>query len=134
MTLCFDWITALFTTPGSRSRTYLSTKTLFSQGLVLSFLCLWLFTVLIPTTVFVRTRHAKVSDSTNMLPENLATVDTVYWNIGFLRCLAAAPWFSFIAAFPTAIVALCASRLAIDPRVSNENATAEGKGKMSDSG
>jgi len=85
-----------------------------AQAAGFAFLSLWLFTVLVPTTFFVRTRSAIIS-SDNSGPVNGAAFDASiqisYWNYGFLRCLAAAPWFSLIFALPATIATIAAWRL-----------------------
>jgi len=114
--LVSDWTIALFryspndpkTRTGSHQDQPISTSSLRIQSAVLSFLTVWLFATLIPTTRFVRTRSAMIT-SNAPIPSSLATfADPLYWNYGFLRCLAAAPWFSFMAAFPTVLVTICA--------------------------
>lgn len=86
--LIWDWISLLFSsgTQNGSSSQRISTRTLKLQAAVFGFLSLWIFTVLVPSTLFVRTRHAKVMDSMSnmtMLPANLSTVDTRYWDYGF---------------------------------------------------
>lgn len=127
--LISDW---MFTSSSSQSavpRQRISTKTLKLQAALFSFLLLWLLAVLIPSTAFVRTHHAKVfdgSDNATVLPANLSSVDTRYWDYGFLRCLGAAPWFILIASLPLAFVTICAAHLL---PVSSQNETLATKEK-----
>jgi len=116
VTLVIDWITHLFRPQpkkyvkecseealASAVRLPLSTRTLGFQTAALSFLTLWLLVVLIPSTLFVRTRsaHLTIQNNTSM---TLPFVDTRYWDYGFLRCLGAAPWFSFIFSLPASVI------------------------------
>lgn len=59
-----------------------STRTLGVQTLVLSFLSVWLLSVLIPSTLFSRTRSAHLMIQTTS-PEASVSVDPVYWDYGF---------------------------------------------------
>jgi hypothetical protein len=68
-----------FTSPG---RLPFSTRTLGLQTVTLSFLTVWLLAVLIPSTVFVRTRSAHLTIQTTVLM-SLPSVDTKYWDYGF---------------------------------------------------
>jgi hypothetical protein len=68
-----------FASPG---RFPFSTRTLGFQTVTLSFLTVWLLAVLIPSTVFVRTRSAHLTTQTTALM-NLPSVDTKYWDYGF---------------------------------------------------
>jgi len=128
--LIWDWLSLLLTSSGAQSSVRrVSTRTLKLQAALLGFLSLWLFTILVPSTFFVRTRHAKVFDGSNnmtMLPANLSTVDTRYWDYSFLRCLAAAPWFTLIASLPTTIVTIFAAHFV---PVSNEGEAVAAKEK-----
>jgi len=84
-----------------------STRTLGLQTLVLSFLSVWIFAVLIPSTLFSRTRsaHLTITGPVASVASQLSLgIDTMYWDYGFLRCLAAAPWFSLIFSLPASIV------------------------------
>ncbi|TDL17703.1 hypothetical protein BD410DRAFT_901247 [Rickenella mellea] len=109
-----DWVSALVKTRHSNSingQLPLSTRALKYQAMALSFTTLWLFTVLIPTTVFVRQRSAKVTirqlDATadGTVAAVVVGVPLSFWDSkGYtVRCLAAAPWFTFIAAFPASL-------------------------------
>jgi hypothetical protein len=62
----------------------LSTRTLGFQTAVLSFLTVWLFAVLIPSTIFVRTRsaHLTIQNNTTMV---VPFVDARYWDYGFCK-------------------------------------------------
>jgi len=128
--LIWDWISLSYSPSGTQNPPVqrISTKTLKLQAALFGFLSLWLLTVLIPSTAFVRTRHAKVFDGSNnmmMLPANLSTVDTRYWDYGFLRCLGAAPWFTLIASIPMTIVTICAAHLLPASREDEALATKE---------
>ncbi|KIM74900.1 hypothetical protein PILCRDRAFT_827823 [Piloderma croceum F 1598] len=115
--LIIDWIRYLYSprpklsakeggdeeASASPGRFPFSTHTLCFQTITLSFLTVWLLAILIPSTVFVRTRSAHVTIQTTM-PMSLPSVDTKYWDYGFLRCLGAAPWFSLIFSFPASII------------------------------
>jgi len=115
VTLAFDWIRHAFrpqVKPGvnewSGEETCaamlpLSTRTLGFQTIALTFLTLWLFAILIPSTFIVRTHsaHLTVQKDVSM---TLTPINVRYWDYGFLRCLAAAPWFSLVFSFPTSIV------------------------------
>jgi len=85
-----------------------STRTLRMQALTLAFLTTWMFSVLIPSTVFSRTRGAKVTMGGIMISPGMSPTDPVYWDYGFLRCLAAAPWFTFVFSFPATIASIAA--------------------------
>jgi len=113
--LIIDWIQHLFRPRSETSakewsdeeasvvRLPLSTRTLGFQTAVLSFLTVWLFVVLIPSTIFVRTRSAHLTiqnNTTTIVP----FVDARYWDYGFLRCLGAAPWFNFIFSVPASVI------------------------------
>jgi len=114
--LMIDWITHLFRPQPknnvkecseealpSAMRLPLSTRTLGFQTVALSFLTLWLVVVLIPSTIFVRTRSAHLTIQNNTLI-TLPFVDTRYWDYGFLRCLGVAPWFSCIFSLPASVI------------------------------
>jgi len=81
-----------------------STRTLRVQMYLLAFLCIWIMTVLIPTSIFVRTRWAKVSSSGSNFQAPVLSTNSNYWAYGFLRCLAAAPWFCFVVGVPATLV------------------------------
>ena len=68
----------------SAVRLPLSTRTLGFQTAVLSFLTVWLFAVLIPSTIFVRTRsaHLTIQNNTTMV---VPFVDARYWDYGFCK-------------------------------------------------
>jgi len=66
----------------SPSRIPFSTRTLGFQTVTLSFFTVWLLAVLIPSTVFVRTRSAHLTIQTTTLM-TLPSVDTKYWDYGF---------------------------------------------------
>jgi len=128
VTLLWDWASLLFSpTSTSPITPRTSSKTLKLQSILFSILAVALVSVLIPTTIFVRVRHAKVFDGNGVmvLPENLE-VDTTYWAYGFIRCLAAAPWFTFIAFFPTTTVTIFASKLRQVDEMYAVNETLEG--------
>jgi len=101
-----DWVRRL-RSPQGPQRVPLSTKTLLTQTCILAFLSVWSLTVLISTTAIVRTRHAMVMAQGNLSAPVLST-DTRYWDYGFLRCTAAAPWFSFLFSAPATIASGCA--------------------------
>lgn len=67
-----------------------STRTLGFQTLVLSFLSVWIFAVLVPSTLFSRTRSAHVTveelgfAASQMSP--IVVIDTQYWGFGFCEC------------------------------------------------
>ncbi|KZS97139.1 hypothetical protein SISNIDRAFT_547191 [Sistotremastrum niveocremeum HHB9708] len=123
--LSVDWIKSLrrpSTTPTSMKEKMpsivvpVSTRSLHLQSIILAFLSIWLLALLIPTTIIVRTKSAHVSvflDSPmeSVTPSQLMP-DPIYWDYPFLRCLAAAPWFSFIFAFPATIITIIAAHFA----------------------
>lgn len=144
LTLSYDWIRHLLRPKPTRSQEKmdssdrlpattarygpLSTRTLGFQALLLSFLSVWIFAVLIPSTLFSRTRSAHLTvTGFDVVPEVSLDIVTKYWDYGFcectsfnpkqkpintnrsvytikVRCLAAAPWFSLIFSLPTSIV------------------------------
>ena len=55
----------------------LSTRTLGLQTLVLSFLSVWIFAVLVPSTLFSRTRSARLGLDTSQLS---LEIDTMNWD------------------------------------------------------
>lgn len=105
-----------------------STRTLGFQTLVLSFLSVWIFAVLIPSTLFSRTRSAHLTikelgfAASQISSSRIIVYDPKYWDYGFcecisklsdnqnikirskVRCLASAPWFSLIFSLPASIV------------------------------
>jgi hypothetical protein len=142
--LIFDWFAHLSRSRHERSakahggeglltgaeRRPFSTRTLGFQAVTLSFLTVWLLATLIPTTIFVRTRSARVTVNENTTMMLALSVDARYWDYGFCkdtvrlrlshyklmvlhegRCLAAAPWFSFIFSFPATFVTWVAWKL-----------------------
>lgn len=62
-----------------------STRTLRFQTITLSFLSVWLLTVLIPSTLFSRTGSAHLTIQNNS-PASMVFVDPVYWDYGFCEC------------------------------------------------
>jgi len=119
--LGFDWIMHLlrptpiaYTTGKERSssadeaapvqppiRLPFSTRTLVFQTLLLSFLSIAILAVLIPSTILARTGSGHLAiqgESTDFL------FDARYWDYGFLRCLAAAPWFTLVFSAPASAV------------------------------
>ncbi|KAF8578538.1 hypothetical protein K439DRAFT_1663690 [Ramaria rubella] len=129
LSLAFDWINHLLNPKPKQSakerkiededmqsqRPPFSTRTLGFQTAALSFLTVWMFAVLIPSTIFVRTRsaHMTIQDT---IPNVSLLVDTRYWDYGFLRCLGAAPWFSVIFSIPATIVTWAAWKFSPSPR------------------
>ncbi|KAF8476483.1 hypothetical protein JB92DRAFT_1879835 [Gautieria morchelliformis] len=81
-----------------------STRTLRIQTIALVFLSVWLLAVLIPSTLFSRTRSAHLNIQQRSSSHSPVFVDPVYWDYGFLRCLAAAPWFSLVFSAPASAV------------------------------
>jgi len=83
------------------------------QAALFAFLSVWLFTVLVPTTFFVRTRTAMVSSTSGSAASAMfdASLQVSYWNYGFLRCLAAAPWFTLIFSLPATVLTFAAWRM-----------------------
>ncbi|KAF8509754.1 hypothetical protein BU17DRAFT_70313 [Hysterangium stoloniferum] len=78
-----------------------STRTLGFQTLILSFLSISALAVLIPSTIFARTGSGHLTiqgESTDF------SHDARYWDYGFLRCLAAAPWFTLVFSAPASVV------------------------------
>ncbi|KAF8800400.1 hypothetical protein BYT27DRAFT_6836507 [Phlegmacium glaucopus] len=117
--LSYDWIRHLLRPKSTRSqekmdsfdqlpirRSPFSTRTLGFQALILSFLSVWIFAVLIPSTLFARTRsaHLTIQRLDHHARHLSFNIDTMYWDYGFLRCLAAAPWFSLVFSLPASIV------------------------------
>jgi hypothetical protein len=125
LSLSYDWIRHLMRPKSTRTRSQVeekinssneqlattttqyapfSTRTLRMQTLMLSFLSVWLFAVLIPTTLFSRTRSAHLTVTGSDSLSLSAGIVTSYWDYGFLRCLTAAPWFSLIFSLPASLV------------------------------
>ena len=122
-----------------------STRTLGLQTLVLSFLSVWIFAVLVPSTLFSRTRSAHLTITSGLgfdASQLSLEIDTEYWDYGFcellthnlnrdfkltdiiiilfqkkVRCLAAAPWFSLIFSLPASIVTWVAWRSQSSSRI-----------------
>ena len=63
-----------------------STRTLGLQTLVLSFLSVWIFAVLVPSTLFSRTRSAHLTITGFDASQLSLEIDTVYWDYGFCEC------------------------------------------------
>jgi len=99
--LSYDWICHLSRPKSTRSQEKMgssdqlaircspfSTRTLGLQALVLSFLSVWIFTVLIPSTLFSRTRSAHLTiqglDAPNLSP----TFGSMYWDYGFCEYIS----------------------------------------------
>jgi len=97
----------------------LSTRTLRLQILVLSLLSLILFTGLVPSTLFARTGHAHLTIQPSN-PTLMSQIDTRYWDYGFLRCLAAAPWFTLIFSIPTILISWVALSISKSPLTSRK--------------
>ncbi|KAI0340451.1 hypothetical protein BDW22DRAFT_1360427 [Trametopsis cervina] len=103
-----DWIRTFRVRPQTKYPfTPRSTRTLLAQTYILAFMSVWAMSVLIPTTVFARTRNAMVHVQGDPNAP-VAHTDARYWDYGFLRCLAAAPWFTFIFSVPATIATACA--------------------------
>ena len=64
-----------------------STRTLRIQSYVYTFLCIWLVSVLIPTTFIVRNKSAKITvisnDNKASAMASVLMVDPLYWDYGF---------------------------------------------------
>ena len=65
-----------------------STRTLGLQTLVLSFLSVWILAVLIPSTLFARTRsaHITITGREFVLSRLIIEITTKYWDYGFCEC------------------------------------------------
>jgi hypothetical protein len=65
-----------------------STRTLGLQTLVLSFLSVWFFAILIPSTLFSRTRSAHLTITGVGFEASLLSVEITrrYWDYGFCEC------------------------------------------------
>jgi len=110
LSLSYDWIRHLLRSKPTRSQEKMdpsrqsgttqhvpfSTNTLGLQASLLSFLSVWMFAVLIPSTILSRTGSAHLKVTGFNGPNLSLDIVTRYWDYGFLRCLAAAPWFSLI--------------------------------------
>ncbi|KAF9054897.1 hypothetical protein BJ165DRAFT_743042 [Panaeolus papilionaceus] len=92
----------------------LSTRTLYAQTLLLGILSVAMISVLIPSTIFSRTGsgHLVVQQETVTIPVSFA-IDVVYWDYGFFRCLAAAPWFSMAVSLPATAITWVAWRFSL---------------------
>ena len=73
-----------------------TTKTLGFQAATLAFLTTWLFSVLIPSTVFSRTREAMVSINGVMLSPGMSPTDPIYWDYGFCACQVFPPFLAVL--------------------------------------
>jgi len=104
--LAYDWVRYLIRPevrrgltekqhPDDPPRRPFSTRTLNWQTILLFILTVWLMGVLIPATILSHTGNAMLTVSGGNLPANVF-IDTRYWDYGFLRCIAAAPWVDFI--------------------------------------
>ncbi|KAH9896779.1 hypothetical protein C8Q73DRAFT_687002 [Cubamyces lactineus] len=98
-----------------------STRTLTLQGLLLSFLTIWLFASLIPMTDFVANRQAKVTafigavpvpDSLIQTVQQELGVSSVYNQIGYLKNAVILPWFAFLFGAISSVLSLAAARRA----------------------
>ncbi|KAI0674228.1 hypothetical protein C8Q78DRAFT_1067327 [Trametes maxima] len=98
-----------------------STRTLKLQGLLTSFLTVWLFASLIPMTDFVANRGAKVSAflGTVQLPDSLIQaveqqlgVTSIYRDIDYLRLAVILPWIAFLFGAISSVLSLAAARRA----------------------
>jgi len=129
ISLSYDWIRHLLRRNSTRSQEKMdsseqldiqhvpfSTRTLGLQALVLSFLSVWIFAVLIPSTLFSRTRSAHLTVTGLLASQLTLEITTLYWDYGFLRCLASAPWFSLIFSLPASIVTWIAWRSRLGTR------------------
>jgi len=83
----------------------LSPTALRLQGASLAFCAVWLFSVLVPYTLFYATRGAKVYasiDGVSLPEEAVKTVEgalgltSTYKDLHFLRLVAILPWFTFL--------------------------------------
>ena len=119
--LAADWMRLLFG-PSKKASTVISNHTLRIQSYALTFVLAWVLIILIPSTIFVRTRQAKIVGTVN--PADPVTLtDPVYRHYGFskltanlpsniasnplffsfpVRCLTIAPWFTLIFGIPAA--------------------------------
>ena len=80
--LAYDWIATLVKQHASRALP-ISTRTLKMQSIILMVLTIWLFAILIPSTVFSRTRSARTDESTCTTHDLPIQANPVYWNHGF---------------------------------------------------
>jgi len=70
----------------SARRLPLSTRTLGIQTAVMSCLAVWLIAVLVPSTLFARTRSAHLNVRGNTSTDLPFGIDTRYWDYGFRKC------------------------------------------------
>ncbi|KAJ8457515.1 hypothetical protein ONZ51_g11484 [Trametes cubensis] len=98
-----------------------STRTLTAQGLLLSFLTIWLFASLIPMSDFVANRQAKVTAFIGAVPvpdsliqsvQQELGVSSVYNQIGYLKNAVILPWFAFLFGAISSVLSLAAARRA----------------------
>jgi len=89
------------------------TRTLRIQGGILAFFATWLFATLVPFTLFVARRSAKITarigniqlpDSVIQGAEKEFGTTSVYRQIGYLRLVAILPWFAFLFTVIAAVV------------------------------
>ncbi|KAI0360765.1 hypothetical protein OH77DRAFT_1378234, partial [Trametes cingulata] len=109
----------LFTRGTGASSVPLSTRTLPLQGLLLSFLTIWLFASLVPMTDFVANREAKVTATlggVQLQPSVIKAVEqslgvtSVYHEIDYLRLAVILPWIAFLFGAISSILSLLAAR------------------------
>jgi len=90
-------------------------------GPALAFCSVWLFATLIPVTTFVANRSAKVAAyaGSTKLPDSFVDgtikalgISTRYNSFGYLKLLAIVPWFAFLLAVISTIIAFLARRSA----------------------
>jgi hypothetical protein len=99
ISLSYDWICHLLRPESTMSQEKMdsfgdkltiqyppfSTRTLGLQTIVFSFLSVWIFAVLIPSTLFSRTRSAHIT-ITRLEFDAFIEISTKYWDYGFCEC------------------------------------------------
>ncbi|KAF8810892.1 hypothetical protein BYT27DRAFT_7090879 [Phlegmacium glaucopus] len=93
-------------------------RTLFFQAMLLILSCVWLFSVLVPLTIFHAKRSARVNAYLDgiQLPvyvvntvENALDITGVYKRIYYLRIAVVLPWFTFLFTLFAAVMLFIAS-------------------------
>ena len=97
--LSYDWIRHILGPKSTRTQEKMdssdqlayqhapfSTRSLGFQTLVLSFLSVWMFAVLIPSTLFSRTGSAHLTIIGSDAFQLSLEIDTEYWAYGFCEC------------------------------------------------